>query len=76
MSVDLGAMKRATAAGLSAAVHRNRTFSRAGALERLFTFAFRGLVYPQIWEDPVVDRHGGLGDHARGSRRRDRLRRM
>ena len=55
MSVDLGAMKRATAAGLSAAVHRNRTFSRAGALERLFTFAFRGLVYPQIWEDPVVD---------------------
>src|SRR3974390_1119211 len=55
MSVDLGDMKRATAAGLSAAVHRNRTFSRAGALERLFTFAFRGLVYPQIWEDPVVD---------------------
>ncbi len=55
MSVDLGEMKRATAAGLSAAVHRNRTFSRAGALERLFTLAFRGLVYPQIWEDPVVD---------------------
>ena len=24
-------------------------------MERLFTFAFRGLVYPQIWEDPVVD---------------------
>jgi S-adenosylmethionine-diacylglycerol 3-amino-3-carboxypropyl transferase len=24
-------------------------------LERLFTLAFRGLVYPQIWEDPVVD---------------------
>ncbi|THD45506.1 MAG: DUF3419 family protein [Bradyrhizobium sp.] len=24
-------------------------------LERLFTAAFRGLVYPQIWEDPVVD---------------------
>jgi S-adenosylmethionine-diacylglycerol 3-amino-3-carboxypropyl transferase len=21
----------------------------------MFTFAFRGLVYPQIWEDPVVD---------------------
>jgi S-adenosylmethionine-diacylglycerol 3-amino-3-carboxypropyl transferase len=24
-------------------------------LERAFTFAFRGLVYAQIWEDPVVD---------------------
>jgi S-adenosylmethionine-diacylglycerol 3-amino-3-carboxypropyl transferase len=24
-------------------------------LERLFTMAFRGLVYPQIWEDPIVD---------------------
>ncbi len=24
-------------------------------LERLFTFAFSGLVYPQIWEDPRVD---------------------
>lgn len=24
-------------------------------LERLFTLAFKGLVYPQIWEDPVVD---------------------
>ena len=24
-------------------------------LERLFAFVFDGLVYPQIWEDPVVD---------------------
>ena len=24
-------------------------------LERVFTLAFRGLVYPQIWEDPEVD---------------------
>ena len=24
-------------------------------LERMFTFAFSKLVYPQIWEDPVVD---------------------
>jgi len=23
--------------------------------ERLFTMAFQGMVYPQIWEDPVVD---------------------
>jgi len=26
-----------------------------GLRERLFTLFFRGLVYPQIWEDPVVD---------------------
>ena len=37
------------------AVHRSRPLSRAGVLERLFTAAFRRLVYPQIWEDPVVD---------------------
>ena len=49
------AARRATGEGLKAAVHRNRPLSRAGVLERLFTIAFRGLVYPQIWEDPVVD---------------------
>ena len=49
------AVRRATIEGLDSAVHRSRALSRAGALERLFTFAFRGLVYPQIWEDPVVD---------------------
>jgi S-adenosylmethionine-diacylglycerol 3-amino-3-carboxypropyl transferase len=48
-------MRRTTAAGLSAAVHRNKSLSQAGLLERLFTLAFRGLVYPQIWEDPAVD---------------------
>jgi S-adenosylmethionine-diacylglycerol 3-amino-3-carboxypropyl transferase len=48
-------VRRATAVGLGAAVHRHQPLSRAGALERLFTMAFRGLVYPQIWEDPVVD---------------------
>ena len=40
---------------LGKAVHKNRRLSVDGALERLFTFAFNGLVYPQIWEDPVVD---------------------
>jgi len=29
--------------------------SRRGLLERLFAFAFRGFVYPQIWEDPEID---------------------
>ena len=47
--------RRATGRRLKAAVHRSRPLSRAGVLERLFTVAFRGLVYPQIWEDPVVD---------------------
>jgi S-adenosylmethionine-diacylglycerol 3-amino-3-carboxypropyl transferase len=48
-------MRRATSAGLKAAVHRSKPLSRAGVLERLFTLAFEHLVYPQIWEDPVVD---------------------
>ena len=37
------------------AVHQHDATSKAGLLERAFTFAFRGLVYAQIWEDPVVD---------------------
>jgi S-adenosylmethionine-diacylglycerol 3-amino-3-carboxypropyl transferase len=49
------AARKATRNGLEAAVHRHRPASRAGLSERLFTLAFRGLVYPQIWEDPVVD---------------------
>ena len=55
MTQSARAARRATAIGLNTAVHRSKALSRAGALERLFTFAFRGLVYPQIWEDPVVD---------------------
>jgi S-adenosylmethionine-diacylglycerol 3-amino-3-carboxypropyl transferase len=46
---------RASAKLLSEAVHRSSAFSLAGLHERAFTFAFRGLVYPQIWEDPQVD---------------------
>ena len=49
------AVRRATIQGLDHAVHRSKALSKSGVLERLFTFAFRGLVYPQIWEDPVVD---------------------
>ncbi len=40
---------------LSAAVHQNTALSKTGILERLFARLFHGLVYPQIWEDPVVD---------------------
>lgn len=55
MSASLSAVSRTTTASLRAAVHRSAIFSRAGLLERMFTAAFAGLVYPQIWEDPVID---------------------
>ncbi|MGV8996313.1 MAG: DUF3419 family protein [Parvibaculaceae bacterium] len=42
-------------ARLKAAVHQYKAASRAGLLERAFTAVFSGLVYPQIWEDPVID---------------------
>ena len=48
-------VKLATRRNLDAAVHRHKPFSRRGLQERMFTLAFRQLVYPQIWEDPVVD---------------------
>ena len=37
---------------LRQAVHRHRAGTWQGIQERLFTLAFSGLVYPQIWEDP------------------------
>ncbi len=37
------------------AVLRHEHLTKEGILERAFTFAFRGLVYAQIWEDPDVD---------------------
>jgi S-adenosylmethionine-diacylglycerol 3-amino-3-carboxypropyl transferase len=40
---------------LNKAVRQNRLLSRAGLSERLFAHVFKGLVYPQIWEDPEVD---------------------
>ncbi len=40
---------------LKRAVTRNAALSRAGVSERLFAWLFKGLVYPQIWEDPEVD---------------------
>jgi len=40
---------------LGSAVHRHRPVSPSGIQERLFTLLFSGLVYPQIWEDPVID---------------------
>ncbi|WP_419190719.1 DUF3419 family protein [Brucella tritici] len=40
---------------LKRAVTQNSALSRAGFSERLFAWLFKGLVYPQIWEDPEVD---------------------
>jgi len=40
---------------LSAAVNQNSALSTEGFLERVFSRLFHGLVYAQIWEDPVVD---------------------
>jgi S-adenosylmethionine-diacylglycerol 3-amino-3-carboxypropyl transferase len=40
---------------LPQAVHRFKASSWDGIRERLFTLAFKGLVYPQIWEDSEVD---------------------
>lgn len=40
---------------LNDAVNQNASMSREGLLERVFARLFHGLVYAQIWEDPVVD---------------------
>ncbi|MEM1129844.1 MAG: DUF3419 family protein [Pseudomonadota bacterium] len=47
---------------LGGAVHQKGLLSRTGLQERLFSRLFTGLVYAQIWEDPVADAAGlGLG---------------
>ena len=43
---------------LGGAVHQKPVFSRTGLQERAFSRMFQGLVYAQIWEDPVVDIEG------------------
>jgi len=45
----------ATVKAVRAAAVQSRQLDRQGLLERAFAFAFRGLVYAQIWEDPIVD---------------------
>ncbi|WP_248633141.1 DUF3419 family protein [Cereibacter changlensis] len=42
-------------AQIGSAVHQNQPLSPTGLLERLFSRLFHGMVYTQIWEDPVVD---------------------
>ena len=50
-----GAFERSSSDLLGHAVHRHSALSLEGLLERVFTLAFSKLVYPQIWEDPIVD---------------------
>lgn len=50
---------------IDAAVNQNGALSSEGPLERLFGRLFQGLVYAQIWEDPVADMQAldlGSGD--------------
>lgn len=49
------AIAQAKNGAVRGAVHRHEHLTKEGLLERAFTFAFRGLVYAQIWEDPEVD---------------------
>ncbi|MEL6946929.1 MAG: DUF3419 family protein [Pseudomonadota bacterium] len=54
----MSSSKTAVREQLGQAVHQNKALSRAGFVERLFSSAFTGMVYPQIWEDPVADLAG------------------
>lgn len=55
MNLTAKAFEPTSADLLREAVHQNSALSPAGLLERTFTFAFRSMVYPQIWEDPRAD---------------------
>ncbi len=55
MTLSARASEPTTADLLGEAVHQNSVLSVKGILERTFTFAFRSMVYPQIWEDPATD---------------------
>ena len=55
MAIGTERSERTAAGLLGEAVHKSKALSREGILERLFTYAFSELVYPQIWEDPRVD---------------------
>ncbi len=47
--------QKATHAAVTRAVVREDADRRQRLLDRLFALAFKGLVYAQIWEDPVAD---------------------
>src|SRR5471030_2815078 len=51
-------MAKAAPRIIDRAVVRNHAEPGAKLLDKAFALAFRGLVYAQIWEDPVVDMAG------------------
>ncbi len=51
-------MAKSSPAIIERAVVRKNVEPAAKVLDKAFAFAFRGLVYAQIWEDPVVDMAG------------------
>lgn len=54
-TIDVSSTERLKqAVGCKPAMSR-QSLSLEGLLEHLFAFAFKGLVYPQIWEDPEID---------------------
>ena len=55
MTLSARALEPTSADLLGEAVHHHSRLSPQGLLERSFTFAFRNMVYPQIWEDPRAD---------------------
>mgnify|MGYP002780423310 CR=1 FL=1 len=48
-------MPKSRSAIIENAVVRDGAATKQKLLDRAFAFAFKGLVYAQIWEDPVVD---------------------
>lgn len=55
MTISADTLDRSSADLLREAVYQNSRTARPGLLERTFAFAFRSMVYPQIWEDPRAD---------------------
>ena len=49
------ALPASTRSRVKGAVEHHKLLSMRGLQDRLFTLAFSGLVYAQIWEDPKID---------------------
>ena len=57
-----GRRRQTTRSRVKGAVEHHKLLSQRGLQDRLFTHAFSGLVYAQIWEDPKIDIEAlGLG---------------
>jgi len=66
VNLETSTQPRKTKNLLDSAVNNTSIFSRKGLLDRLFTAIFNRLVYPQIWEDPLVDMEAlQLNEHSR-----------